>query len=194
MTSTYTEFAAHGPFRVRKELLTDPPRRTIKGFWRDGFWKTDPELASLANRCGCYVFAVRRGKAITPHYLGLTTKRFDREVFNPANVRKYRNALRERRRGYPVLFIVAHPTRTQINTKNIAEVEDFLIQTASVRNPAVQNVKGVRRPKWLIRGIVRSTPGKPTWAARQLRSTLSLRPVEVANKRMQPTARRVRRG
>lgn len=123
----------------------------------------------------------------------MTTKRFDREVFTRDNVRKYRNALRERRRGYPVLFVVAHPIRTQINTKNIAEVEDFLIQTASVRNPAVQNVKGIRRPKWLIRGVVRSARGKPTSAARRLRSTLSLRPVEAANKRMQPTARRARR-
>lgn len=50
MTSTYAEFTAHGPFRVREKLLTDAPRRRIKGYWRDGFWKTDPELEGLARR------------------------------------------------------------------------------------------------------------------------------------------------
>lgn len=164
------EFTAHGPFDVPVESGA-----TGRRFLLDEVWRNDPQLEALARRCGCYVFAVRGVKGIiTPHYVGLTRKRFDREVFNRTNLPKYLSALSDHRRGRPVLFIIAHPHQAKINGTYIGEVENFLIQAGWARNPALQNKKGIHRPKWLIRGVIRSI-GKPSQAARQLRSVMGIR-------------------
>jgi hypothetical protein len=84
MKAERIEFIVYGPF--------DIPLGIVGGTELDDktFWRGE-ELARLRGLTGCYVFALRRVKgALVPHYVGLTKRRFDDEVFNPSNRRKYR--------------------------------------------------------------------------------------------------------
>ena len=59
------------------------------------------------------------------------------------------------------MFFVVHPTKKgKKNVTQIGLIEDFLIQSGVAKNPDIQNVKGAGRPKWSIKGVVRSTAGK----------------------------------
>lgn len=84
---------------------------------------------------------------MVPHYVGLTRRRFDGEVFSRSNLRKYVRAHRANKTHRAVVFLVAHPRRKgKTNGKYIGELETFLIQAGSVENPEIQNTKGAPRP------------------------------------------------
>ena len=164
------EFVVHGPFRIPLDTARAGPELLLDGFWNQG------ALATLRGHCGCYVFGLRRVKgAVVPQYVGLTWKRFDNEVFNRSNLVKYRNAVDAASRGQPVLFLIVPPHgKGKVSRKYIGEVESFLIQAGSARNPGIRNVKGRPRPKWLIRGVTGRRPGKSPTAARELREAMGI--------------------
>ncbi len=164
------QFEVHGPFDV--PLRCSGSRRRLDD---DGFWHSDT-LNSLSAQSGCYVFALRSVKGnVVPEYVGLTRRGFAKEVFNPSNLKKYRRALSASPRHRPVLFLIAHPKRNgKLNRMYIGELETFLIQAASARNPEVKNTKGVFRPKWKIRGVTGRRPEKPPRAAAQFRAAMEL--------------------
>jgi hypothetical protein len=59
------------------------------------------------------------------------------------------------------MYFVVHPSQTgRTNNKEIAEIEDFLIQANVAANPNLQNVKGTQQPNWSIKGVIRSGAGK----------------------------------
>jgi hypothetical protein len=159
------DFVPYGPFDVE----VDRPQSE--------FWAASRELRALGAQTGCYIFALQSPKGrIAPAYVGLTRRRFDGEVFNPSNVRKYARAQRAKKSHRPVIFLVVHPHRKgKTNGKYIGELETFLIQAGSAENPDIQNTKGVSRPKWRVRGVTGRDPGKPTSAARLLRKCLAIR-------------------
>jgi len=110
-----------------------------------------------------------------PHYVGQATKSFAKETFNPSNLRKYYDALADYKRGRPVIFLVVHPKQKgKPHARRIAQVENFLIQAGWARNSTLQNVKGIHRPKWAIKGVVRGSIGKPTVAARVFRAVFGV--------------------
>ena len=157
-----TTFAVHGPFELDFEKR--PGGRTLKF---DGFWSEDSKAAYLAGECGCYVFAIRT-KGLTPIYVGKATKTFKQETFNPSNRHKYHNGFSDYAKGTPVMYFVLHPAqRGKTNSKQIGQIEDFLIQAGVAKNPDIQNVKGTARPDWSIKGVVRGTAGKRTSAETQ---------------------------
>ena len=123
-------------------------------------------MQELASKRGCYVFAVRAGKGMTPIYVGKATRSsFEKECFNPANRHKFSNGMADFKKGTPVLYFIRHPSqRGKINAKQIGEIENFLIQNAAVRNPNIQNLRGRQAPKWSIRGVLRSGQRRPTSA------------------------------
>jgi hypothetical protein len=125
---------------------------------------------------GCYVFALRSTKGrFVPAYVGLTRRGFAKEVFNPANLKKYCRAVANAPRCRPVLFLIAHPkAKGKLNRGYIRELETFLIQAGSRKNPDITNTKGVPRPKWKIGGVTGRRPGKPPAPARQLSATMAL--------------------
>jgi len=100
-----------------------------------------------------------------PIYVGKATRTFKQETFNQANKHKYHNGFSEYAKGTPLMFFVVHPTQKgKTNTKQIGEIEDFLIQAGVAKNPDIQNVKGTGQPKWSIKGVVRGTSGKRSTA------------------------------
>jgi hypothetical protein len=61
------------------------------------------------------------------------------------------------------MYFVVHPRQKgKTNSKQIGQIEDFLIQAGAAKNPDIQNVKGTARPAWSIKGVVRGTAGKPS--------------------------------
>ena len=150
-----TTFTVHGPFEVTFEKR--PGGRTLQF---DNFWAKEAPAGFLADKCGCYVFAIRN-KGLTPLYVGQATRNFKQEAFNPANKHKCQSGFSQYAIGTPLMFFVVHPTKKgKKNVTQIGLIEDFLIQSGVAKNPDIQNVKGAGRPKWSIKGVVRSTAGK----------------------------------
>lgn len=154
-------FVVEGPFEVSYEQR--PGGRTL--FFAD-FWDEDYSASTLADCCGVYVFGVRTGRGITPIYVGKATRSFKQEVFNNSNRHKYQNGFSAYAKGTPVMYFVVHPRnqRGRNNHRQITRIEDFLIQAGSAKNPDLQNIQGRRRPRWSIKGVVRSKPGRRTSA------------------------------
>ena len=153
-----SSYEVHGPFDVSYEK-----RKGGRTLSFDGFWDEEADAGYLANEKGCYVFAIGTGGGALPIYVGKATKTFKQEVFNFSNREKYKDGFSEYARGKPLMFFVVHPVKKgPTNARMIAEIEDFLIQAGAARNPYIQNVRGIKKPKWSIKGVVRSGGGKQT--------------------------------
>jgi hypothetical protein len=150
-----TTFIVHGPFEIDYEK-----RRGGRALIFDDFWSKESDAFYLAEKRGCYVFAIGN-KGPKPIYVGKATKTFKQEAFNAANRHKYSDGFSNYAKGTPLMYFVVHPDQKgPINKKEIAEIEDFLIQAGVAKNPNLQNVKGAQRPKWSIKGVIRSSRGK----------------------------------
>jgi hypothetical protein len=163
-------FQVKGPY----EVPTYPGRAAkIVDFERLGeFWSSTDGLGTAR---GVYVFAVRAGRGARPIYVGKATNTFKQEVFTPHKLEKYQRCLADFRKGTPILYFLCAPSsRGALNRTAVRELEDFLIQTAVSRNPGLLNVRGTKREDWAIAGVVRSGVGKPSKAARGLKSLLGL--------------------
>lgn len=137
------------------------------------FWRANGDVAGMR---GCYVFAMRSGAATKPAYVGKATRGFRREVFQYHKLTRYQQQLADSRLGTPVLFFVALPRRRGAPpTRHIGDLERFLIETAAAINPDLLNVRCVPDPPWAIAGVVRRASGKPSDAARGLRTLLQIR-------------------
>lgn len=164
------EFAVAGPYKIPFDWR--PGGRLL---FPNAFWQQSEELEQLQWERGCYVFAMKAGKGATPLYVGQATRSFKQECFSPANIRKCLDALATYAKRSPVIYLVRHPPqRGKTNSKQIGEIESFLIQNASIKNPDIQNVHGKEAPKWSIQGVVRGGQGKPSKAATQFRRLIGI--------------------
>jgi len=153
-------FEVHGPFEITHEK-----RKGGHVLVFDDFWSKGSSAAYLAEERGCYVFAIRSGGGLQPIYIGKATRTFKQETFNPGNKHKYHNGFSDYAKGTPLMFFVVHPSQKgPTNGKHIREIEDFLIQAGVAKNPNLQNIKGIQKPSWSIKGVIRSGVGKRTRA------------------------------
>lgn len=165
-----TEYKVYGPYKV--PVIKKPAGRRI-GEIVD-FWNTK-KTRRLTKRCGIYVFGMRAGRGIVPYYVGKTTNKFEFECFQPHKLDKYNEALTEYKRGRPVIFFLARPIkRGVVKEKEIGQIEDLLIQLASVRNRELLNIKGKKRPKWSIAGVIRGTQGQPSIATKSFKKMMNM--------------------
>lgn len=147
-------FEVHGPYKLTFEKR--PGGRTLVF---DDFWAKDSPAEHLAEERGCYVFAIRN-RGLTPLYVGKATRTFRQEAFNQANKHKYHNGFSEYAIGTPVMYFVVHPRQNgPTNARQIAAIEDFLIQAGAAKNPSIQNVRGAQKPQWSIKGVIRNGAG-----------------------------------
>src|SRR5580658_6073510 len=147
-----TSFRTRGPFEIR--LVKN--KRLIRPGCPEFRFK--PKVDELASQRGCYLFAIRAGKGITPVYIGKATKNFKQECFAPSKIAyHYGPALLEYKKGRPALFLVVlKRTKGKVNKRAIAKVELFLIQNAMKKNSDLSNIKGKREERWSIGGVIRS--------------------------------------
>lgn len=60
------------------------------------------------------------------------------------------------------------------NSKQIGEIENFLIQNAAVKNSNLQNLHGTEAPRWSISGVIRGGKGKPRKSESEFKRLLGL--------------------
>jgi hypothetical protein len=139
------------------------------------FWAG--EAGELAQKQGCYVFSVRYAGGVTPWYVGKATKCFKQECFTHHKLGHYNKVLFERTKGTPVMYFVALPgTLRKVPEGDIKDIEKFLTQSALFKNPNLSNIQNTKNlPKWSIKGVIRSGPGKPTNDAIAFRKMLGLK-------------------
>ena len=148
-----------GPFEVPYQRLDSGPVKHIGADDVREFWD-GPETRAIADKQGCYVFAIRAARGFTPWYVGKATKSMRQECFAYHKIVHYNEVLFQGHRGTPVMFFVAPPGRAKrVRERVINDVETFLIQTAVYKNPDLRNVQGTRVPEWTIKGVARSPKG-----------------------------------
>ena len=130
---------------------------------------------SLAPKRGCYIFAMRSGGGITPTYVGKATKSFKQECFTAHKLGKCNQTLVDYGKGTLVMFLFEPAaSKGKVPINHIGLLENFLIQTALSVNEDLLNVKQTKQESWSIRGIIRSTAGKPSKPASLAKSMLGI--------------------
>ena len=141
------------------------------------FWKKND---TVSKKIGCYIFCLTSSQGITPWYVGKTGRAFKDECFTARfHKDKYNNFLINEgngRFGRPLMcFISLEKASRGPKGKKIKELEEYLIQTASVKNPELLNTAHkMDDPKWGIRGVVNSGSGKVSSDAAKFRKMMGL--------------------
>jgi hypothetical protein len=163
-----TQFICNSPAKV---FVTKAHKtKLIQKDEIEKFWQENPRHKS---EMGCYVFAMKASKGVTPLYVGKATKSFGQEVFTSHKIVKYLSAMAKYKSGTPQMYFISYPQKKGVvNSKHISALEKFLIQQAIIANPYLSNIKNSAPPAWGISGVVRSRTKKPTAAAKSLKALL----------------------
>ena len=156
-----------GPFVIEKKTngLIQATTEKLKEFWEN----VDEEYGNLSKSCGCYVFATRAGKGITPWYIGKAEKQsFAKECFQPHKINHYNDAI-AKKAVTPLLILLPKSTDNGNYSKpssnghnDIGILENMLIGIAIKKNPNILNIKGTKIfREMVIPGILNSPQGKP---------------------------------
>lgn len=147
-------FSVRDPIKVRRahqRAMQIISEEKIREFWEDH--------SELGEGRGCYIFALRAGKGITPWYVGKTERSFKSEVFASHKLKYFHEAMSLYSKGTPVLFfLVAPESKSKRLGKHIRDLEEFLIQTARVVNPNLLNKQHNRDRSWTIDRVLE--PGR----------------------------------
>lgn len=165
-----TAFKVEGPFDVPMEPQVES--KMVAEDVSSLFWK---KHTSLKTKKGCFVFALRAGKGMTPLYVGKTNNSFEKECFTDHKLKHYNYALASYKKGTPIMFFVVYPAKKgKPNASEIGDLEDFLIQVGRRVNPDLRNIKGAAQPTWGIKGAIRGGEGKPNSSASSFCRTFKL--------------------
>lgn len=167
--SIKTTFLIKGPFSVpiHKSASSKLITEDLTSFWH--------EASLLKKGIGCYVFAIRAGGGFTPLYIGKTIRSFERECFTDHKIKHYNYALAEYSKGTPVMFFVEYPRKKgKVNSADIADLENFLIQIGRRINPDLRNIQGAIQPSWGIKGVIRGGQGNKNKAENAFCSVFGL--------------------
>jgi hypothetical protein len=165
-----TGFEVRGPFLLKVKKGPGGkyiPSESVRDFW--------DQTAKYKDRRGCYVFCIRASRGTRPVYIGKATKSYGREIFTPSKMEHYYRALAHSGKGTPIFYFVCYPPKKgKTNGSHIDQLETFLIQQGKYVSASLQNKKKVQVEKWSINGVLRSTQGKPSSAAKNLKSFLEI--------------------
>jgi hypothetical protein len=120
---------------------------------------------------GVYVFGVRAPRGFKPLYVGRTKKqnfrtRIGQHVQSSVGFNKMLVGVRK---GVPVLFIIARVGKGRSSNSAIDELESDFINYAFARNKYLHNDRGIKKPKYLIKGFgIRGKPPKEVVGLKQM--------------------------
>jgi hypothetical protein len=164
------QFTVSGPHLV--PVYLGNAGRIVRANEGTQFFTSHP---AYATHRGVYVFAIKAGRGYTPQYVGKATKSFGQECFQPHKLAKCNEALADYAKGSLVLFLLSvQAQKGAPPTAEIGSLEDFLIQTGVSVNPDILNVRGTKQASWVIKGLIRSSAGKPPKAAVELKRAFKL--------------------
>jgi hypothetical protein len=139
------------------------------------FWETD-EAHAIAEKQGCYVFALQAAKGFRAWYTGKATKSMQQECLQHHKLAHYNEVLFKGRKGTPVMFfVVLGGTKKKVSVTVIDEMETFFIQTVLTKHPEIQNVQKTNLPTWTVKGVVRGGKGKRKASAAKFRKMMGLK-------------------
>lgn len=141
----------------------------VKAFWES------TEAKAVAEKQGCYVFALQAAKGFRPWYVGKATKTMEQECLQAHKLTHYNEVLFKGHKGTPVMFfVVLGGTKKKVSAKVIDEMETFFIQTVLTKHPEIQNIQKTNLPKWTVKGVVRGGKGKPKANAAKFRKMMGI--------------------
>jgi hypothetical protein len=141
----------------------------VKAFW------ASKEAQLIADKQGCYVFALQAARGFRPWYVGKATKSMAQECMQSHKLAHYNEVLFKGRKGTPVLFfVVLGGDKKKVSGAVIDEMETFFIQTVLSKHPEIQNIQKTNLPEWTVTGVVRGGKGKPKENARAFRKMMGL--------------------
>ena len=121
----------------------------------------DEDVAEVAGKQGCYIFALRVGKGHTPWYVGKTSIALSAEIFTPDKLNKYNGVLYDDKKGTPVMFFVTRTDgRKSIPELKLHQLEKFLIQRAYMKNPALINTAHTKNMALVALHVAFSKPSE----------------------------------
>jgi len=127
------------------------------------------------NKAGCYVFSWRAARGSLPIYVGKATGKILSEAFNARNLNNLAEFINNKRRGRLQIYIVFQDRiRLIANKTAIAELEEFLIGRAAIRNPNLINIHGNRPASWTIVGVANHGAGRPGATVQDFRKMLGI--------------------
>ena len=159
-------FSIHGPFKLLKYGKTIDHRNEAKKI----FWKEVDQNEALSTGCGCYLFAMRAGRGVTPWYVGKAEKqKFYSEVFGSHKLTIYGSVIANQK-GTPLIFLIAKrsssknklskPTKNKNGDAFINDLEILLMGAALKKNKKLSNIKNsVTIRNLIVPGFINSTHG-----------------------------------
>ncbi len=73
-----------------------------------------------------------------------------------------------------MFFVIPRTRRGKPNARIIKDLETFLIQVASAKNPELSNIQERKEARWGISGVIRGGKGKPGKAARDFKRSVGI--------------------
>jgi hypothetical protein len=159
-------FRVEGPYKIKKSRKKQGysiDKEAVRRFWT--------ENQHIADEVGCYVFSLRTGRGLMPFYVGQSKTGFRHECFTDDKICHYHETIVDHCGTPFMFFLVKHSGPNAILETCLNQVENYLIQLASQRNPHLENVK---RVAWSVHGIFNSPRGQPSHSAKQLRRLLGI--------------------
>jgi hypothetical protein len=156
-----------GPFEL---VRGDDGYLNLDEYSRRSFWSDAEESTpGISEACGCYVFALRRGRTTKPWYIGKAERQsFKREALTQDKVNKY-NFVLAGQQGTPLLYFYARITlgRTDwsgpssTGYRDISFLERMLIGQALKRNKNLYNVIDTALLRaMIVPGLLNTQPGR----------------------------------
>lgn len=173
------QFKVFGPFelpRLRASIIDTSSAAKAKLI--EAFEESAPGLSGAH---GCYVFVLKSGRGALPWYVGKAERSsFAREVFTPTKLLHYQNALHDRARSRPMLYLIVRMTPDGRfgkpgENEPVAFLENMLIGLAVARNPALRNKSSTKLLRAVrVLGLFNSTYNSGGKSAASLRSALDV--------------------
>jgi hypothetical protein len=166
-----TELVVEGPFEL---VYTESKARYITSDNKKAFIK-ELDDHGVAEKHGCYIFALRSSKGYIPWYVGQAARPLAKECMGSHQINKYQTVFANGHKGTPVMFFVCpEGTKKKVSRRIIDEVEDQLIMDAAKRNPDLLNIQGVKPPDWTIRGILHGDGKKLSAEEKDFKSMMGI--------------------
>ena len=163
-------FTVEGPFDV--PLAKGGKGRFIE-YKCPTFWENCDKLASQR---GCYVFAIRAGRGFRPVYVGKTKRTFREECFAPHKIAQHYTPAIHDSKGSPVMFfLIAERKQGGPNARAISDLEEYLIDMASKKNPELSNIQKKNERKWAIKGLIGGGHAKTSTAATKFKKAIGIK-------------------
>jgi hypothetical protein len=141
------------------------------------FWQSvEDARQGLQDAIGCYIFAIRAGRGTKPWYVGKTERSFRQEAWQPGKLLLFSKHLDSRKRGTPVLYLIAKQTsrgRFAKGSRSVKPLEEMLIGQCLLRNHRLLNKKDINRfLKIEVPGFMNEPRGARSAPAKELAKLL----------------------